>query len=546
MKKIIISLITLATLATANAQTTNISLLKDINPSGASTGGNRNYTVYNNKMYFVANDGVTGGELWVTDGTTVGTHIVKDINAGATGSYPDYIVVCNGKLYFNANDGIHGTELWTSDGTSAGTQLLKDILVGYNDSYPVELTVLNNKLYFSANDSVHAIEPWVSDGTAAGTQLLADINQDPSYQNSDPRYFTAYNNKLYFQANDQINADELWVTDGTTAGTYMLKDINSGSAPSSPMSFCVFNNKLYFKADLGNTFNEGELWVTDGTASGTVLVKNIYPAYNAAIDHMTVYNGSLYFTATDGVNGYELWKSDGTAAGTQLFKDINPGSGGSYCEAFTVFNNKLYFSSNDGTNGTDMWQSDGTAIGTIPFLDNNSNIVSSPAYFTVFGSRLYFRATAGNSMGDQLFSTTGTSASTQSLAPMGANSYALLCTAQIQTFNNSVYFNADYDTRSCEVWKLDTLASTGIKALSDNKYQVTVYPNPSTNIIHIQINENENTSIELYNTIGQKIFAQKLQAHETELNIGDLSSGIYTAQIIKDNQPVYQIKLIKL
>ena len=208
----------------------------------------------------------------------------------------------------------------------------------------------------SANNCVPAAVPSDTQGSIACTLSFADINQDPSYQNSDPRYFTAYNNKLYFQANDQINADELWVTDGTTAGTYMLKDINSGSAPSSPMSFCVFNNKLYFKADLGNTFNEGELWVTDGTASGTVLVKNIYPAYNAAIDHMTVYNGSLYFTATDGVNGYELWKSDGTAAGTQLFKDINPGSGGSYCEAFTVFNNKLYFSSNDGTNGTDMCQ----------------------------------------------------------------------------------------------------------------------------------------------------------------------------------------------
>lgn len=546
MKKIIISLFALATLSTANAQVNNISLLKDINPSSGSNGGDRGYTVCNGKMYFVANDGVNGGELWVTDGTTAGTQMVKDIYAGSNGSFPDYMVTCNGKLYFNADDGVHGREFWTSDGTAAGTQLLKDILVGYNDSYPVELVVMNNKIYFSANDSVHAIEPWVSDGTLAGTLMLADINQDPSYQNSDPGNFTAYNNKMYFHANNQINASELWVTDGTTAGTYMLKDINVGSAPSTPMNFCVLNGNLYFKADLGNGNNEGELWVTDGTAGGTVLVKNIYPAYDAAIDHMTVYNGSLYFTATDGVNGYELWKSDGTTAGTQLFKDINPGSGGSYCEAFTVFNNKLYFSSNDGTNGADMWQSDGTAIGTIPFLDDNSNVVSNPAYFTVFGSHLYFRATAGNSMGDQLFTTTGTSASTHSLAPVGANSYALLCTSQIQTYNNSVYFNADYDTRSCEVWKLDTIATTGIPALIDNQYQVTVYPNPSTNIIHIQINENENTSVELYNTIGQKIFTQKLQARVTELNISDLNSGIYTAQIIKDNQPVYQIKLIKL
>jgi ELWxxDGT repeat protein len=33
-------------------------------------------------------------------------------------------------------------------------------------------------------------------------------------------------------------------------------------------------------------------------------------------------NGTLFFTANDGVNGYELWKSDGTSSGTVLVKDV--------------------------------------------------------------------------------------------------------------------------------------------------------------------------------------------------------------------------------
>ena len=35
-----------------------------------------------------------------------------------------------GTLFFTANDGIHGLELWKSDGTAAGTVLVKDIRPG--------------------------------------------------------------------------------------------------------------------------------------------------------------------------------------------------------------------------------------------------------------------------------------------------------------------------------------------------------------------------------------------------------------------------------
>jgi ELWxxDGT repeat protein len=69
----------------------------------------------NNTLYLNAADGFSGDELWQSDGTTAGTFLVKDIYAGPDGSnpgVPNGFVNADGTLFFPANDGVHGEELW--------------------------------------------------------------------------------------------------------------------------------------------------------------------------------------------------------------------------------------------------------------------------------------------------------------------------------------------------------------------------------------------------------------------------------------------------
>ena len=87
-------------------------------------------------LFFRANDGVNGEELWQSDRTSAGTTLVKDISSGISNSNPSFLTNVNGTLFFDASGCGSGVELWQSDGTSAGTTLVKDIRSGRGGSFP--------------------------------------------------------------------------------------------------------------------------------------------------------------------------------------------------------------------------------------------------------------------------------------------------------------------------------------------------------------------------------------------------------------------------
>jgi ELWxxDGT repeat protein len=84
-------------------------MVKDINPSGDSYPWF--FTAVGDTLYFGADDGSNGLELWMSDGTAAGTVMVKDINPSGDGN-PLYMTAVGGTVYFSADDGSNGQELW--------------------------------------------------------------------------------------------------------------------------------------------------------------------------------------------------------------------------------------------------------------------------------------------------------------------------------------------------------------------------------------------------------------------------------------------------
>jgi ELWxxDGT repeat protein len=350
---------------TANSLVNNTTLIKDINPAGSSAPAGFAVSVGSATLVlFSADDGTNGRELWKSDGTAANTVLLADINT-ATGASSDPQSLTSLsfagndiKVFFTADDGVNGRELWRSDGTTTGTVLVKDIVSGAAGSNPGNLTAGNGLvggtpaplLYFTVDsDGVNGQELWISRGSVDGSDTVSIY--DPGIAGS-PTSLTAVSDLylVFF-----VVGNELWKSDGTSANTALVKSFaapptNLVSAGSGTTSL------LYFAADDG-TGNGVELWKADATTA--TLAKDINPGANGSSPQDLSASGStVYFSADDGTNGRELWRTD-TVAGAILIKDINPGSADSNPAQFTNWDGNVAFTADDGTHGRELWQTDG-------------------------------------------------------------------------------------------------------------------------------------------------------------------------------------------
>ena len=473
-----------------------------------SNGGSapQNFVCLNDIVYFSADDGY-GRTLWRSDGTAAGTYMVRPPSAGNWPQAPAEIRVLGNKLVMRADTPQYGpnvenlgNELWVSDGTSAGTVLIKDIYPSIGlGSYPSNLTFFNGQYFFTASDS-RGTELWKTDGTTVGTLFVKDINVTGSGTSSSPRNLYVWNNKLFFTANDGINGEELWVSEGTGVTTRMVKDVFPGISDILDVSNNALNrpyfsgttNKLVFVAN--SPIYGQEMWITDGTEAATELLIDLNTNPGNANTHDAIaFNGKIYFSAASAEYGQELWSTDLTTGNTVQVADIWPGASSGFDTAasyFTIFNGRLYFGARSPTSSWELWSTDGTTQGTTLALDlyapSTGSSGSGPTHMAVCNGKLFFNQTGTGPYGSlgTLWSYDGTTATQVFNRTLSARN--LTC------FNNVLYFNGQNyvtNTRDLELWKSDgTLAGTalfydaytatcGASGCSSNPSNLTIFNN---------------------------------------------------------------------
>ncbi len=358
-------------------------LLDDI-ARGREGSGATDLTRVGDRVFFIADDGANGRALWTSDGTREGTTLVKHILPMSAGrGEGQTLVAYKGRLYFSAArpDGAHGSELWTSDGTEAGTHEVADLIPGPDSAFPRRFAVHDGSLYFVISVGE---ENWLvrGDGGADFTPLLEVFEDTVIF------HMKSVGKKLFFLVDPDEGEAILHVTDGTPEGTRRLRFFPG----DYPHDMVELHGKLYFSAGSGTREGE-ELWVSNGTVSGTRRVKDIRPgSEGSAPTFLAVAGDRLYFAADDGRHGRELWVSDGTSRGTKLFKDLVPGAEGASPTEVTAIQDWLFFSATTAGGEAEPWLSNGTGPGTRRISAGSAR---SPQGFIRSGWDVFFTAEDG-------------------------------------------------------------------------------------------------------------------------------------------------------
>ncbi len=381
----------------------------DILPgSGGSYPGD--FAAIGDTLFFRANDGTHGYELWKTSSPYDAAHtkLVADIRPGSDSSFPEELSVIDDVLFFRADNGISGQELWKCEPPYERAYQVADINPGANDASPTEFLKIGNTLFFQA-DGGNGAELWKTFPPYNTAVQVADIWPGPG--SSSPRHLTSIGWILFFSADDS-SGRELWKSEPPYdfTSTVRVKDIFLGGS-ADPDELLRVGTTLFFTAY--DEAGKREIWRTNPPYDqySTERANEIKTMYPTLATDLAAIGETVFFTGTLSLSGFELRKIVPPYTSTQIsgVMDIYEGFTGPFPNSSfpadkTPVGSTLFFTANDGLHGIELWGSVPPYTSAFLAKDiNHGSASSAPRELTPIGTSLYF--TAVDSNGRQIWRT---------------------------------------------------------------------------------------------------------------------------------------------
>ncbi|MBK7302268.1 MAG: T9SS type A sorting domain-containing protein [Saprospiraceae bacterium] len=517
-------------------------LVKDINP-GIKNGLTTNYFDYvqvGNYLYFTANDGVSGFEMWRTDGTTNGTQIIQDLSISPLHG-PRNLMLINGKIFFIIYNGT-SSDLYVLKNPEEFDinniviqKVLHDDSETYN-SYGCFIPLNGNEVCFlgiKLNQGTHirrlnlGSNPIISENihstdnilTFGGGNRIDDIVQNEMA-------YDQIGNLYYYR---RLGSGVTQLVKFEITSKLVLASMDFFPSITGIEFPLYYKDNIYLVGHLTEWLKSDLYSVTNDLQNVTHILLNADPNYQAYVKHLIKYNDKLYFNATapDLINS-GIWKFDVVGSPQINYSNIEYYSMGfRHQSPFGFIGSELYIL------GGGIRNYNLSDFSQVP----NLNYAQKP--ITQIGTNYYhwYNDVIFHNMSNQLYINNFTpykevfdlrcDCSGGPLIPLG-NDYLFF--ASLEGVNEGL-----------ELYKMDgDILRLGTSSVNEHVVNVVnVFPNPSFDFINLSLGRNFCcvSNINVIDVNGKIVAThqQNLNSQNIILPISKLRSGCYFVEVLFGN-----------
>jgi hypothetical protein len=452
-----------------------------------STNGTygKQWFTHGDRALFVSQNGfinTRSSAVWITDGTASGTDTLFTFGYGTNVNIAGMI---GNELYFSITSLTpYQTVLYKTDFTIIGTVLVKSI-------------GKTNLTWNYVDNGVLYLNGYVKKGIYSYAVLYA-YSTDTTRLITGENYFPAkvIKGNLYAYA-DGRNLTRQNLTTKAVTSFYFPDTKEEDRTSHVDQIIGILNDKLYLKCNLSlsaNNIANCRIYVGNMTdAKSTIDFTELRSSTGVSIP---LSNANFRFEFGEsiayffGMNGYlgpiTLFSTDGTSAGTKPVQELMTGAAWAFAPqaSMKLCGDRVYYYGPDYKTGTVLQT--GRALSSGDATSGELKLIDLNA---------------------------------------GPNPFI----QDIENFQGKLLYSLDSFT-SGNLYTINACSSastTGIKKITQTENNMTIYPNPSNGTFTIEMKENpNNSSIEIYNLLGKKVYSQVIHTSKIILNL-NLHSGVY-------------------